>query len=541
MPAKKTDAEKREDMKELQQYLTDKGVKHTILSYENKKTISYQCGCCNNIIPKVDWRSLSQNKGNCNNCQNRSNNLTSFVDCVEMLNKYGVTDIISTEEEYLSANISRDPNIKGGKEFLFKCKCARDECTNTFSRRRAEIKNGQIYCMEHVQINRENTNLERYDSRNVMGNPMIVERVAQTNLRVRNVRWPQEDPTVKAKTQATNMKLRNALYAMCARDVVDKNNAIKRANWLKKYNVDHWMKLPKYQEMAMKNAHKLKYYIVCDVEMRLQGYEITVVEYFLQYENITINQFINPVPTISYNLEGKHHMYHPDLYFSHLNLMVEVKSLYTYLSDYEKNTMKWFETINQGYDLQIFVVSRDEKILHIIEFKSEHCIDYNCDVIKNICKIVFSTKPHNLKIQKLNSERVCDDTPTSDFLYNKTNAYLKINTPLELNMTVEQFNSVYIGQDMIIDVVCKKCGNFYNIKHCSIYNNHDNCKNKLCQTFEYNKPEYKFEHRFIELCKMNNKTLNEIGKSLGLDTVARLSKEKLVNKIINFEFKNNNL
>lgn len=73
---------------------------------------------------------------------------------------------------------------------------------------------------------------------------------------------------------------------------------------------------------------------------------------YLQYKHIIK---VLRGPTITYNLNKK---YYPDFYLEDLNLIVEIKSTYTYNLDLEKNIIKMKSCINQGYNF-MFIIDND--------------------------------------------------------------------------------------------------------------------------------------------------------------------------------------
>ncbi|MCK9416818.1 hypothetical protein M0Q97_09200, partial [Candidatus Dojkabacteria bacterium] len=62
--------------------------------------------------------------------------------------------------------------------------------------------------------------------------------------------------------------------------------------------------------------------------------------------------------TIRYNFENKNSVYYPDFYYEPLNLIVEIKSSYTYEKDLSKNLAKQKACLEQGYDF-IFIINKD--------------------------------------------------------------------------------------------------------------------------------------------------------------------------------------
>ena len=66
-------------------------------------------------------------------------------------------------------------------------------------------------------------------------------------------------------------------------------------------------------------------------------------------------------------MNNKNRVYHSDFYLPEYNLVVEVKSKYTYNADYEENLLKKEYTIKAGYNF-IFLIDKDytelEKIIN---------------------------------------------------------------------------------------------------------------------------------------------------------------------------------
>lgn len=73
--------------------------------------------------------------------------------------------------------------------------------------------------------------------------------------------------------------------------------------------------------------------------------------------------------TIKYEIDNKYKIYHPDYFYEELNLIIEIKSSYTYEKDLEKNLLKQKSCLEKGYNF-IFIINKDynkfsEFILHL--------------------------------------------------------------------------------------------------------------------------------------------------------------------------------
>lgn len=85
---------------------------------------------------------------------------------------------------------------------------------------------------------------------------------------------------------------------------------------------------------------------------------------FLDYcfsKNINIKQG----PTIRYEFEGDELIYYPDFYYEPLNLIIEIKSEYTFKKDLKKNLLKKKGCKIQGYNF-IFIIDKFMKEFEMI-------------------------------------------------------------------------------------------------------------------------------------------------------------------------------
>jgi hypothetical protein len=98
--------------------------------------------------------------------------------------------------------------------------------------------------------------------------------------------------------------------------------------------------------------------------LKYQGtYELDFIE---KYYNKVVIEKINP---IQYKLNENNHYYHPDFYLPKYNLIVEVKSSYTYESDLDKNLAKKEYSIKNGFNF-IFIIDKNYSELESILLES---------------------------------------------------------------------------------------------------------------------------------------------------------------------------
>ncbi len=109
--------------------------------------------------------------------------------------------------------------------------------------------------------------------------------------------------------------------------------------------------LEKMKQTKISNF-KLKKVFFNGKEFFLQGYEPQVLKYILKFydvNNITNNLSIN------YVYENKNKIYYPDFYIKSDNLIIEVKSLYTYKVNLKNVLVKKRACLNLGYNYNLII------------------------------------------------------------------------------------------------------------------------------------------------------------------------------------------
>lgn len=96
-----------------------------------------------------------------------------------------------------------------------------------------------------------------------------------------------------------------------------------------------------------------------------QGYEnIALDELLKQYNEDEIISFRQKVPSIQYMQNNKKHYYYPDIFIPKDNLIIEVKSTYTYNLYLIKNILKALSTRKNGYKFEFWIYDKNkEKIV----------------------------------------------------------------------------------------------------------------------------------------------------------------------------------
>jgi hypothetical protein len=147
----------------------------------------------------------------------------------------------------------------------------------------------------------------------------------------RGVENASQDPEVKTKIKATN---------------------------LIRYGFESPMHNLDIQAKCQKNAYKFKLYTLpSGNQIKLQGYEPWALDELLKtYKEEQIISDRTKVPRIEYIHNEKKHYYFPDIYIPDANLIIEVKSTWTYTCKQDITVAKADATKALGYifDLWIF-------------------------------------------------------------------------------------------------------------------------------------------------------------------------------------------
>lgn len=170
---------------------------------------------------------------------------------------------------------------------------------------------------------------EKYGVDNIFQAAEIKEKSRQTMLNNYGVEHPAQSPEIMEKIKTTCKK-----------------------NW----GTSHHFQSDKYWKA---NKHyKCKDYIMPSGNtIKIQGNEGKALDILL--ETYDENQIITndfEMPYIWYEFKGKRKRYFPDIYIPDENIMIEVKSKYTYEKSLEQNLLKRDATIAAGFHHEFMVI-----------------------------------------------------------------------------------------------------------------------------------------------------------------------------------------
>ena len=137
---------------------------------------------------------------------------------------------------------------------------------------------------------------------------------------------------------------------------------------LVKFGTPHPMQNAEISEKSFHNALKSKEYTFPSGKVeKVQGYENFAVDILLNsYTEQELKLSRIDVPEIWYEFKGKTRRYFADIYIPKDNLVIEVKSEYTYNKNRGKNICKALFTRKRGYNFELWILHKCGNVLYKI-------------------------------------------------------------------------------------------------------------------------------------------------------------------------------
>jgi hypothetical protein len=286
--------------------------------------------------------------------------------------------------------------LECGIELLFNNKffypdyCSRS-CTATGSRKKYSDEK-----MIEIINKRQKTNLEKYGEINAAKNPEVKRKRIETNLKRYGKENPMECSNVQEKQfekmkktnlekygvestlslDSTRKKYRSTMNIRYGVDSPWKNKDIKEKmenTTLEKYGDKSYAKTSNWMERFKNHEWGNRYYdyfLPSGKKIRIQGYEKYAIDYLLKngYKEEDIKTGSKEKPFFKYNYLDKERIYKPDIYLEPDNLIIEVKSLFTYNLETSMNLEKEKSCVNNGFKFQFWIFDRKGNLEIISHF-----------------------------------------------------------------------------------------------------------------------------------------------------------------------------
>ena len=241
--------------------------------------------------------------------------------CETMQKNYGVSYVLQSKE--LSDKIKKTKNeIYGNPEYrnYEQCKKTLMNNYNVFNPSQSDI----------IKDKKKKSSLIKYGVEFPFQSELIKNNIKTTNLIKYGVEHPSKVEEIKLKTKQTNVI---------------------------KYGVEFPLQNKKIFDKVQKTSFKIKQYKKTDLYYQA-SYEKDFLDNY--YDKIKITK----IAPILYTFNNKIKYYHPDFYIQKLNLIIEIKSDYTYNKEIDKNLAKQKACLEQGYDF-IFIINKNYKVFEL--------------------------------------------------------------------------------------------------------------------------------------------------------------------------------
>ena len=203
--------------------------------------------------------------------------------------------------------------------------CCSKKCTLKYIDQQAKISlnikygGNTAFCKKETHEKSKITLLNKYGVNHNLKIPEVIENKKQTWLKNLGVDNPSKNNEIKEKKKKTCLKNYGIEYGFLDQEKCQKT-------LVKNYGVKNAMHdLGLFQKQQKKSYYSKKFK---DTNIDYRGsYELDFLENF--YDKIDIEN----APPISYLFEERKHVYYPDFYILLLNLIIEIKSVYTLKED----------------------------------------------------------------------------------------------------------------------------------------------------------------------------------------------------------------
>jgi hypothetical protein len=317
--------------------------------------VEVECDSCYSII-KTEYRTylkLTKNETEiycckkCNNVKVRKTNLEKYgVVCNSQLNsnKKMVTEKWQNkteDEKSLIVNSRKETSVeKYGVDCYTKTDDYKTKSKETWMKR-YDVENPSY--SEDIKQKRVNTKLKKFGFINNSQSKEWKDRIEE----IWNNRTDEEIQNINKKRSITTIEK----YGVASYSTTEDFHKKCILTCLLKYGYPSHNQSPKVHQLQQISAFKTKKY--SNTDLTYQGtYELDFLE---KYYNVIKIEKINP---IKYTLNENTHYYHPDFYLPEYNLIIEIKSSYTYNYELDKNIAKKEHSIKSGYNF-LFIIDKD--------------------------------------------------------------------------------------------------------------------------------------------------------------------------------------
>lgn len=355
---KEADDKKRVGVEEAKRRFMEKGFIPLFEEYhEEQEYLQYICYCGRENEMRLS--NLSKNKKGCMTCARKSRKIPES------------TVLACFDRAGCIPHFEQGSYLNNATPINFTCFCGREGSTSYKS-----FKNG-TRCPWCTEEKRKATNIKIYGSANFFASEEGKRKIREHWLKVvPGATHSSHIPEIIAARQATHMKKRNVKSNLC----LPETRKLGEEAMIKLYGVDQFMKSPKFREAMLrtygvehamqnqglfakmqKSSFNTKRYVFPSGRIEeVRGYEPQRLDEMLKdgipEEDIVVNQ--KEMPVIRFHRpDNRYGYYHPDIFIPKDNVVIEVKSTYTFLVDKQVNLCKW-KKASKKYEFQVYIYGK---------------------------------------------------------------------------------------------------------------------------------------------------------------------------------------
>lgn len=210
------------------------------------------------------------------------------------------------------------------------------------------------FCSQSCQ---QKSTASKYGVDNLFQSEIIKRRIKNTLKRKYGVDNPNKSDVCVKKSKSTKLnKYGDENY---------NNQEKSRLTCLEKYGVPSVNQCPEILQKQQDSAFLTKIYkFPSGKKLKCQGYEPLALDILSKhYNEDDILTSKKDVPEIWYKLNNEDHRYFPDIFIKSNNLIVEVKSVYTFESKIEESLTKHDASKKSGFNHEIWIFDTKKKLV----------------------------------------------------------------------------------------------------------------------------------------------------------------------------------
>lgn len=238
-----------------------------------------------------------------------------------------------------------------------KSKVVKDRIKETFTEKYGESVTNAM----HLQVFKDkivDTNIEKYGTDKPQLLKEFNDKSRQTCLEKYGVEKPQRLDSVKKKSVDTYIEKYGVEHPSKLKVTQDK----KIKTNIEKYGVLNVAQDSVIYDKIMKSTYKSKdYFLPSNKIVKVQGYEPFAIDYLLKEcaeDDIKIETKDKP-RLVYFDEQNRQHYYFPDIYIPKDNLIIEVKSLWTYNDNKPKHFRKRQACLDAGYNFRFMIFDKE--------------------------------------------------------------------------------------------------------------------------------------------------------------------------------------